>query len=135
MTVLGSGQLLSAVVLPPLSAHTGSAFLKVGRVKLDMAKIACSAFVKRAGGSSEIVRVALGGAAPTPVRAKSVEQALTGSSFRMEEVARAAEKAADEISPISDVRSTMDYRRGVAPVLVRDALLSAWKRAGGEVTS
>jgi carbon-monoxide dehydrogenase medium subunit len=133
ITALDSRQLLTAVVLPPLPSHAGSAFLKVGRVKLDMAKISCSAFVERKNGSLGTVRVAIGGAAPTPLRVKSVEDALTGRSFSAEEVEQAARKAVDDISPISDVRSTEDYRRRVASVLVRDTLLRAWERSGGEV--
>jgi carbon-monoxide dehydrogenase medium subunit len=133
ITVLNGRQLLTAVAMPQPPRHAGSAFLKVGRVKLDMAKISCSAYVERKNGTLETVRVAIGGAAPTPVRVKLVESALTGRSFSQEEVEQAARKAVKDISPISDVRSTEGYRRRVAPVLVRDTLLRAWERASGEV--
>jgi carbon-monoxide dehydrogenase medium subunit len=134
LTALESGQLLAAVVLPPLpTGNTGSAFIKIGRVKLDMAKISCAAYVERKNSTLETVRVAIGGAAPTPVRVRSVEGALTGHPFSLEGVEGAARKAAEDISPISDVRSTEVYRRRVASVVVRDTLLRAWERAGGEV--
>jgi CO/xanthine dehydrogenase FAD-binding subunit len=41
----------------------------------------------------------------------------------------AGEKAAEEIQPITDIRSTAWYRREVVKVLVRDALKQAWARA------
>ena len=81
------------------------------------------------------IRVAVGGAAPTPVRAISVENTLLGKQFSVDRVERAAREVASSISPITDVRSTEDYRRDVASVIVRDAVLQAWKDSGGEVTS
>jgi len=134
-TVLEQGQLLTSVTLPEIPPRAGSAFMKVGRVKLDMAKISCAAYIERADLDIQTVCVAIGGAAPTPVRAARVEKALTGQSFSVEAVENAARTVIENIAPISDVRSTEDYRRQVASVIVRDTLLEAWKRSGGEVRS
>jgi carbon-monoxide dehydrogenase medium subunit len=134
-TVLEPGHLLMALIIPELGPECGSAFNKIGRVKLDMAKISCSAYVERKGDEVKDVRVAIGGAAPTPVRAGQVEKALTGKPFSTEVVEKASREASESIAPISDVRSTEDYRRQVAAVLVRDTLTLAWRRSGGEVHS
>jgi CO/xanthine dehydrogenase FAD-binding subunit len=42
-------------------------------------------------------------------------------------------RVSESISPISDVRSTAEYRKDMAAVIARDAVLAAWRRAGGEV--
>jgi CO/xanthine dehydrogenase FAD-binding subunit len=55
---------------------------------------------------------------------------MIGSPFTRELVARAGEIAAAEISPISDVRASREYRQRVASVIVRDALVRAWERSG-----
>jgi carbon-monoxide dehydrogenase medium subunit len=62
-----------------------------------------------------------------------VEKALTGSAFSRKAVEKAVAGVQESISPIDDVRSTAEYRRLIAPVILRDAILTAWRRAGGEV--
>lgn len=131
-TVLKPGELLIAVHVPEPLVSSGSAFLKLGRVSLDMAKVSASAYLERSGGRVKSVRLAVGGAAPTPVRATAVEKALSGAAFSLTAVEEAAARVQASISPIDDVRSTAEYRRLMAPVLLRDALLAAWRRAGGE---
>lgn len=131
-TVLRPGELLVGVRVPEPPAHSGSAFLKLGRVTLDMAKVSVSAYLERDGGKVRAARIAVGGAAPTPVRAREAEQALAGAAFGPAAVERAAGKVQAAITPISDVRTTADYRRRMAGVLLGDALQAAWRRAGGE---
>jgi CO/xanthine dehydrogenase FAD-binding subunit len=132
-TVLEPGELLVALHLPEPPAASGSAFLKLGRVTLDMAKVSASAYVEREGGRLRAVRLAVGGAAPRPVRVLGVEKALNGAAFSPSAVEKAAALVRESISPIDDVRSTAEYRRLMAPVVLRDAILTAWRRAGGEV--
>jgi CO/xanthine dehydrogenase FAD-binding subunit len=97
-----------------------------------MAKVSASAYVEREGGRLRAVRLAVGGAAPRPVRALQVEKALSGAAFSPSAVQKAVALVQESISPIDDVRSTAEYRRLMAPVVLRDAILAAWQRAGGE---
>jgi carbon-monoxide dehydrogenase medium subunit len=131
-TVLRPGELLVGVHAPEPPPHSGSAFLKLGRVTLDMAKVSASAYLERSGSKVRAVRLAIGGAAPRPVRALAVEKALNGAAFRREAVEKAVAGVQESISPIDDVRSTAEYRRLMAPVVLRDAISAAWHRAGGE---
>lgn len=135
MTMLEKGQLLTAVRIPEPEPDSGSSFIKICRVTLDLAKISCSAYVERQGKTLKAVRIAVGGAAPTPIRALPVEEKLAGTEFSVNGVERAAREVSEGIAPITDVRSTEDYRREVASVIVRDAIKQAWKRSGGEVAS
>jgi carbon-monoxide dehydrogenase medium subunit len=135
MTILEKGQLLTAVHIPEPAPYSGSSFIKICRVTLDLAKISCSAYVERDGTALQSLRVAVGGAGPTPVRALPVEKKLAGREFSVNRVERAAREVTESIAPITDVRSTEDYRREVASVIVRDAVIQAWERSGGEVAS
>jgi carbon-monoxide dehydrogenase medium subunit len=135
MTMLEKGQLLTAVYIPEPAPDSGSSFIKICRVTLDLAKISCSAYVERDGTELQSLRVAVGGATPTPVRVLPVEEKLAGKEFSAEEVGRASREVSESITPITDVRSTEDYRREVASVIVRDAILKAWERSGGEAAS
>jgi aerobic carbon-monoxide dehydrogenase medium subunit len=58
---------------------------------------------------------------PTPIRATAVEEALAGGA----DPATAAEKANEGTDPIDDPFATAEYRRHLAPILVRRALEAA----------
>jgi carbon-monoxide dehydrogenase medium subunit len=131
-TILEKGQLLTAVHIPDPPKNSGSSFIKVCRVALDLAKISCAVYIERDGDTIQTTRIAIGGAAPTPVAARAVEQELTGKMFSAERVEKAARLVESDISPITDVRSTEEFRRNVAAVIVSDAVFKAWRQSGGE---
>lgn len=130
-TVLHADEMLESLRLAPVSAGTGSAFLKLGRVAADIAKVSVAVRLDREGERIRDCRVALGAVAPTPVRSREAERALRGQAPSAALVQDAARAAAEEIRPITDVRSTAAYRRHAAGVLVQDAIRRAWARAGG----
>lgn len=131
-TVLRADEMLASLHLAPLAAATGSAFVKLGRVTADIAKVSVAVRVDRDGDRIGECRIALGAVAPTPVRSLAAERVLRGRAPSAALVQEAARAVAEEIRPITDVRSTAAYRRHVAAVLVRDAVARAWTRAGGE---
>lgn len=128
-TILQPDELLTKVIVPPAAAQTGSAFIKVARVLADISKVCAAVRITCDGDLVRECHIALGSVAPTPVRARKAEAALQGQAFSVELAEHAGEMAANEISPITDVRSTRDYRQQVAAVIVRDALMRAWQRS------
>jgi len=131
-TVLRPGEMLVAVHVPQQSEGSGSAFLKLGRVSMDISKMSASAWVQRKGEKIAAIRLALGGVAPRPVRPHGVEEALCGASFGPQAVAQALQRVQESISPIDDVRSTAEYRREMSGLFLGDAIRKAWLRAGKE---
>ena len=129
-TVLAGGAVMQSVTLPEPGAGTGSAFLKISRVVADIAQVCAAVRLVRDGDTITDCRIALGSVAPTPLRIGRAEASLTGGNGGLEAFERAAGIAAEEIRPISDVRATAAYRRHAAGVIVRDALTTAWRRAG-----
>ncbi|UOM33391.1 xanthine dehydrogenase small subunit [Acuticoccus sp. I52.16.1] len=68
-------------------------------------------------------RLAFGGMAATPKRARAAEAALTGAPYTAETVARAAAALGDDFAPLSDQRASAAYRLAVARnLLTRDFL-------------
>ena len=128
-TVRQANELLTGIVLRPPQPTEGSAFLKLGRVGADIAKVSAAVRLVRDGQKVAECRLALGSVAPTPVRARLAETRLAGQPFDLALAEVAAQTAAQEIIPITDVRSTAAYRARAAQVLVRDALLAAWDRS------
>ncbi|WP_413848580.1 FAD binding domain-containing protein [Albidovulum sp.] len=133
-TVLKPGEIVTAVTIPAPTAGTGSAFRKISRVVADISQVCAAVSLVREGGRVTACRIALGSVAPTPVRVARAEAALVGANGTAEAFAAAAEIVAADIRPISDVRASESYRRHVAQTIVRDALQTAWQRAGEGVS-
>jgi carbon-monoxide dehydrogenase medium subunit len=131
-TALEEGDLLTAIVVPEPAASSGSAFRKIARVTLSIAKINCAVYVERDGNKCKKVRAALGGVAPRPVRAFTFEKSLTGGELTSSSMARAAETLTEDISP-RNARSTAAYKTHAARFLIQDTLEAAWKRSGGKI--
>jgi xanthine dehydrogenase iron-sulfur cluster and FAD-binding subunit A len=130
-TALQNGELLAHVILPHPRPGTGRAFLKIARVAADIAKASAAVMLVRDGDRIVDCRMAFGSVAPTPMRSREAERALTGRVFSEENVEHASRLAGDEVAPIDDVRSAAWYRREAVRVLARDGLNRAWQRAGG----
>ncbi len=128
-SVMEPGELLVAVELPPPRPGTGGAFLKVGRVAADLAKVNAAVVVIREGDRIADARLVFGAVAPTPLRTRKAEAVLVGQQFSEEVVTEAAQVASEEVSPIDDVRSTAWYRRELTRVLAYDGLYRTWERA------
>lgn len=70
-------------------------------------------------------RLAFGGMAATPARAKAAEAALTGQPWNDTSVSGAIAALADDFTPLNDVRASASYRLQVAGNLLRRALLAS----------
>ncbi|MPN59402.1 Carbon monoxide dehydrogenase medium chain [bioreactor metagenome] len=76
------------------------------------------------------VTIVLGAVAPTIVRAKKAEEILLkANSLDKKAIEEAAQTAAKEVTPITDLRSTAEYRQEMVKVLVKQALEKSWARA------
>jgi carbon-monoxide dehydrogenase medium subunit len=76
------------------------------------------------------VRIALGAVAPRPMRASQAEALLTKNHFDRQGIEAAAEQAAKEAEPISDLRGSAEYRRQMVKVLTRRTLNKACESLG-----
>ena len=131
-TVLKQGQMVGGIIVPLPPKHSGAAFRRLARVSLDIAKINCAVYIETEGDRIRLARIALGSVAPTPVRAPTIENALEGQKYSERLIHQAAELVAEDIAPIDDVRSTAEYRKQIASLLVREALQQAWRRSRGD---
>jgi len=131
-TVLASEELLGEVRVPLPPPGTGSAYMRhTPRKQMDIAVVGVGVVLTLAGDRIARARVALGAVAPTPVRARQAEAALEGRPVSDELFARAAEAAARECSPISDVRGSAEFRRHIVRVTTERMLQLAADRARG----
>jgi len=127
---LREGEILTAVRLPIAKPNMGSAFLKLSRVRADLAKISVAAVILRDEQHVVDCRLAYGSVGPTVLRAAEAEKMLIGETFDAELALRTGRAASKTILPVDDARSSAWYRREVAAPLTQDALCKAWERAG-----
>lgn len=123
-TAVGDGELLTAVRLPK---HTGwgARYEKFVRVSHQWSIVAVAATVQASGGTITQAKIGLTNMGATPLRATSVERALVGAAATQEAVGAACAAAADGTNPPSDLNGDADYRRHLATVLTRRAVLAA----------
>jgi carbon-monoxide dehydrogenase medium subunit len=131
-TALAPDELLAGVSIPYLPARTGTAFARISRTDMDLAKVNVATALTLDGGKVSGARVTLGAVAPTVIRARAAERVLVGRVPSGELLRKAAEEASKEARPITDVRSTAEYRRRLVSVLVRRMLVQAVDRARGD---
>jgi len=108
---LRAGEFVSAILIPEVCDMTQSVFLKLGsRTHL-------------------VISIAMVAVAAPPVarRLHRLEAMLLGLSA--DAVSQADFTTLEELSPISDVRGTAEYRRGAVAELCRRAVLDALGRA------
>ena len=80
-------------------------------------------------GSVADIRIVLGAVAPTPIRAVKAEAMIRGKKLDGRLIGEAAGLASDEAKPISDVRSSKEYRNDLVEVLTERALQQTLEQA------
>ena len=129
---LKEDEMLIEVHVPPQPPRTGTAFEKIGRTSVDIALV--NVAVRLTLGEDDVcsdVRIALSSVAPTPMRSSRTEGLLRGKGLDEALINEAAQAVSEEIRPISDVRSSAEYRRDASRVLAKRCILRALERAMG----
>lgn len=130
-TVIVSGELLSQITAPPLPNNHGTSFVKICRTAEDLAKVSVATVLSESDGKFKDVRISLGAVAPTVIRVFEVEKFLEGRTIGEDAIETAGLIACETIKPISDLRSTAEYRKDVTSHAVKRSIVEALKRSKG----
>lgn len=130
-TALKTGELVTLIKIPRPPSDTGAAFYKIGRRRAMNVAIASAAAWIAINRANEInsARIVLGAVAPTPLRLNAAEEILLNKGITDQTLVDICELAGSMAVPITDFRSTQDYRLKIVKVLTRRALQQAWERA------
>jgi carbon-monoxide dehydrogenase medium subunit len=128
-TALEPDELLTTVQFPAWTAGTGWSLQEVSRRSGDFAIAGVVTTLRLDDGKIAEGRMAFSGVGATPMRAESAELMLIGEAPSSELWQAAAETAAAELDPPSDLHGTTAYRRHLAAVLARRSLAEAHDRA------
>jgi carbon-monoxide dehydrogenase medium subunit len=152
---LEPGEIVTGITIPPPPAFTGSAYWKHQRrqaldlpilgvsvlITLDHDTVSCSDMLCSASPISALlhrfeeeellcreVRIGLGVAAPTPIRATAAEALLRGKKLSDELIEEAAEAASREATPRDSIRGQAWYRRDMIRVFVKRMAMKSIER-------
>jgi carbon-monoxide dehydrogenase medium subunit len=126
-TALGPAEVAKEVCVPIIAANEGQAYVKFIRREAEFAtvNVAVRLIVGR-GGLVEKARVALGAVANTAIRATAVEEILEGKKISEDLISKASKVADQGTDPPSDIRGSAAYRKHLAKVWAKRALLRAF---------
>jgi carbon-monoxide dehydrogenase medium subunit len=124
-TVLQPGDVLTGVRVPKLGPGWGYRYEKFQVTAQDWAIVGVAALARRDDGHVAEARIGLTNMGTVPVRARAAEAAAAGVPATAEALAAAAERADEGAAPPSDLRADAEYRRHLARVLTRRALVAA----------
>jgi len=133
-SAMSQGEILTEIAIPKTGPTLVGEYIKFSpRDMMDLAYVGVAvAYSLGSDKKCSGVRIVLGAVAPTPIRAKNSEALLEGQVLTESLAAKVGEEAARESKPISDVRSSAEYRRAMVGVMTKRALLNA---ATGPATS
>lgn len=135
-TVMKPDEILTELIIPPTPPDLRGEYIKFSpREMMDLAYVGVAVALALETGTKKCrhARVALGAVSPTPMRARKAEAILLDQVLTEAIAEKAGAEAGRECKPISDVRSSAEYRREMVGVNTKRALLNAG--LGSEPTS
>jgi len=117
---LAAGEFVVAVTIPAAQPGRVIASYKLSkRIDQDISAV-CAAFAIGLDGTAiRSARIAFGGMAAIPARAKRAEAALQGQRADAKTIERACAALAEDFKPLTDMRASADYRLRGAQNLLR----------------
>ncbi len=132
-SALGPAELLREVVVEVPPKNSGGAYLAFKRCApvYATASVAVQLTMQDAETCRE-AKIALGCVGLTAIRAGEAERALQGQRVTPKTIEAAAEASRAAADPQSDIRGSVEYKRGLVAALVKRAIQIALRRSQGE---
>jgi CO/xanthine dehydrogenase FAD-binding subunit len=118
-TILKKGEIIEEVFFPKPNSKSKMDYLKLGlRNSMAISVVSLTVLLEMERDKCKKARISLGAVAPTPIRAYGVEEMLANQKITEELIKACGKKVTKEISPISDIRASVEYRREMTSVLL-----------------
>lgn len=126
-TAICKGEIVTGISIHSPGKH-GGCFVKLGRYEgEDLAQVNLIILAFKDG----TFKVSFGSVAPVPVRAKKIEQLINGKTITPSLIEEACKVIEKEISPITDIRATKEYRMHMAKIMFERGLNASISRLNG----
>ena len=129
-TALEHGEILTEIRIPIPPSGSGGAYFKLERKVGDFATVGVAAQVTLDGnGVCRRAGIGLTNVGATPIKAVRAEGILVGKTIDERQISQAAQLAAEEAEPSSDLRGPAEYKVSMVRELTKRALVRASERA------
>lgn len=123
ITTLDHGDILTGLLIPLPHRDKRFIYLKHGtRRAMDIAVVGVAVGLLRKDQVCQEADIVLGAVAPIPLQAGAASRQLMDGGLTEKNIERAADIAATEATPISDVRASAGYRQEIVKTLVKRAI-------------
>jgi carbon-monoxide dehydrogenase medium subunit len=119
---LAPHEILTDILLEPVSHDAKAIYLKKGRMRMDLAVVSVALLVEMEVKKCLKASIAVGSAAPVPLRLKKVEEIIEDTTLSPNIISQAQKLASESITPITDIRGSAEYRREIVGIYVKRAL-------------
>jgi CO/xanthine dehydrogenase FAD-binding subunit len=127
-TRLRSHEVVTEIRFSAMTADETARRTRIGlRTAFVCSIISVAVRLKRDGNKISEARVAMGAVAPMPIRLTDAEKFLTGKALDSDIADEAGRLAAVQITPISDLRASAEYRKAMAHTLTRRLIADCMK--------
>jgi carbon-monoxide dehydrogenase medium subunit len=124
-TSLAPLEIITEVRFPAMPVQAGHAIEEFARRKGDFAIAAVAVMLMRDGERCIKARLATAGVGPASIRLRDAEAVLEQKGLSEDAIAEAADKAAAQVEPVSDLNGSAEYRRHLTGVLMSRAIVKA----------
>jgi aerobic carbon-monoxide dehydrogenase medium subunit len=129
-TALEHSEILTEIRIPIPPPGSGGAYFKLERKVGDFATVGVAAQVTVDGtGVCRRAGIGLTNVGATPIKATRAEGFLVGKTMDKQQIDQAAQLAAEEAQPSSDLRGPAEYKVSMVRELTKRALVRACERA------
>ena len=119
-TRLHPREVLTEIRFPAMTTNDAAKRARIGlRTAFVCSIISLAVRLRVDGDKISDARIAMGAVAPTPVRLIDVETLMTGKTVTQDFADEAGQLAAAQITPITDLRASAEYRKAMAHILTR----------------
>jgi len=130
-TLLKDSEFIRTFTIPkPTSNQLFKVYKISKRVDDDISAVLVACSVQLKGNYVQSLRIAFGGMAAIPMRARNCETALIGNEFNQQNIDHAKQALKDDFNPMSDVRASSKYRMKVAQNILQRFYLEITDTAG-----
>jgi len=130
-TVIEPDEILTEIQMPVPTPNTGIEYMKFSTIEAGIKIVSTSVAITLEAGSDvcKDAKIVMSAVAPTPLVTKKAAEMLKGKQLTDALIEEAAEMAASETDPTSDVHASAEYRKQIVKVLVKRSIKNALEKA------
>jgi carbon-monoxide dehydrogenase medium subunit len=128
---LGPDEILSEIMVPSPSPHSGGAYIKLMRrhgMDLPIIGVSVQLSLDQSLSICKDITIALGVVGPIPVRVENVEAMMRGQKIGDDLIERAGASLREAVNPRDSMRSSAEYRKDMISVLFKRAMKRSLER-------